>query len=194
MYIKELGIDEQAEIEYQVIADTSSEPGLYKLDLQLDYFDSSLSQNTLSSVAGVFVGGITDFKVEFTEFREKKSYFSIANIGNNPAYSVSLTIPIQENWKIKGSHSLMIGNLNHGDYTLSGFELYSVEAAPLLVEISYTDTMGNRQKLEKAIILDTESIPEELTSPVDNGFSSFHIIMIIFVVIVSMILIRWLKK
>ncbi|HEY9206322.1 MAG TPA: hypothetical protein VIO58_10425 [Candidatus Methanoperedens sp.] len=49
----------------------------------------------------------------------------MANIGSNPAYSVSVIIPDQRDWRVSGPSSIIIGNLNSGDYTVAGFKLQS---------------------------------------------------------------------
>lgn len=125
-YIKYIDVGESAEIEYQVIADTNAVLGLYQLDLYLTYKESSTgTEKTISTIAGVYVGGETDFDVAFSESANGQTSFSIANVGSNPANSVSVIIPEQRGWTVSGSNSFMIGNLNKGDYTVASFTLQS---------------------------------------------------------------------
>lgn len=125
-YIKYIDVGDSAEIEYQVIADTNAVLGLYQLDLSLTYDESATGTGkTVSTIAGVYVGGETDFDVAFSESSATQTSFSIANIGSNPANSVSVIIPEQRGWTVSGSNSFMIGNLNKGDYTVASFNLQS---------------------------------------------------------------------
>ncbi len=123
-YIKYLGIGEKTTISYDVIADTNADPGLYKIILTLTYEDSvTRDLTTITNNAGIYVGGETDFDVAFSESSAGETSFSIANIGSNPAASVSVIIPKQQGWSVSGSNSMIIGNLNKGDYTVASFQL-----------------------------------------------------------------------
>jgi hypothetical protein len=111
-------------MDYQVIADTGASAGLYTLNLYLRYTDPlTNSEKNISTIAGVYVGGGTDFDVAFSDSTTGTTSFTIANTGSNPASSVSVVIPDQNNWRVTGSNSVIIGNLNKGDYTVAGFKL-----------------------------------------------------------------------
>ncbi len=105
--------------------------------------------------------------------------FSVANIGSNPAYSVSVIIPEQTDWRVSGSNSVIIGNLNKGDYTVASFDLQSLmsdtnsqnatarsntnsqgrymqrsingSSDTVHVQIAYTDTRGERNTIDKDV-------------------------------------------
>ncbi|MFH0961769.1 MAG: COG1361 S-layer family protein [archaeon] len=169
-HISFLDVGESRNVSYLVLADSSASAGLYKLNLSISYDDSTQtsSQRTISTTAGIYVGGGTDFDVSISESSGESTSFSIANIGSNPAYSVSVRIPSQSGWSVTGSSSAMIGNLNTGDYTSTSFVLSSSRAASnftgaprgnfssqtqgsVKVEIAYTDTTGARQIVEKTV-------------------------------------------
>ena len=204
-YIKYIDVGESAELDYKVVADSNAEPGLYKLDLSLKYEDPLTGEDEeLSTIAGVYVGGITDFDVAFSESSAGETSFSIANIGSNPAFSVSVIIPQQEGWRVSGSNSVIIGNLNKGDYTVASFGLQSGGGAGMmppsvdfskmtdeerqemrtqrasqskqtvLVQIAYTDTMGNRNTIDKEVPLNPSAMmtaaSSDGTTTTTNGF------------------------
>jgi hypothetical protein len=50
----------------------------------------------------------------------------VANTGNNPAYSVTVRIPEQDQFAVQGSTSSIVGNLDEGDYTIVSFQITSV--------------------------------------------------------------------
>ncbi|MFH1134231.1 MAG: COG1361 S-layer family protein [Nanoarchaeota archaeon] len=184
-YIKYIDIGDSAQVDYQVIADTNAQAGLYKLDLFLSFEDTiNRSTKTVETIAGVYVGGGTDFDVAFSESASGATSFSIANIGSNPATSVSVAIPEQRGWTVTGSSSSIIGNLNKGDYTVASFNLQSTGSgfqnrsaqgmrnpdqqfqrpanatvpSTVKVQITYTDTMGERQVVEKEVRVGISSI------------------------------------
>lgn len=153
-YVKYIDIGEGAELSYKVIADTNADPGLYKLDLMLTYDDPLTGEEKeVNTIAGVYIGGSTDFDVAFSESSNGEISFSVANIGSNPAYSVSIIVPKQDGWRVSGSDSVIIGNLNKGDYTVASFSLQSTAARAQLVnqegeEMTREEMIAARQKMQ----------------------------------------------
>jgi len=154
-FIKYLDVGEEYKIKYKVIADSSADPGLYKLDLTLEY-DNTLTGETEQIItnAGLYVGGGTDFDVAFSEVESGEYSFTIANIGSNSANSVSVKVLEQQGWSFSGSNEDIIGNLNKGDYTIVTFEMSGAKSEVKL-EIKYTDTKGERKKVEKTVNLNS---------------------------------------
>ncbi len=214
-HIKYIDIDDSVELEYQVLADPNAEPGLYELQLYLTYTDSITGEeNEISTIAGVNVGGGTDFEVAFSESSSGGTSFSVANIGSNPANSVSVVVPKQSGWQVSGSNSMIIGNLNKGDYTIASFNLISTlqylvvdegdskeptsqrsdmqESNGLKIQIAYTDTVGERKIIEKIVSISPQSISSETTSrmpgsrgiPQDEGNSNSTLYLAGFVVLI----------
>ncbi len=184
-YIKYIDIGNGTDLEYQVMADTNAVPGLYKLNLHLTYEDSTSNKTkTINTFAGVYVGGGTDFDVAFSDNANGQISFSVANIGSNPANSVSVVIPDQPGWSVSGSNSVIIGNLNKGDYTVASFKLQSSinnmtsqnragrnntnfqgrsmqrnsSSDTVLMQIAYTDTRGERTVVEKQVKLGNQNM------------------------------------
>ncbi len=182
-YIKYLDAGESVNVTYAVMADVNADPGLYTLDINLKLEDYDSNEQTINTTAGVFVGGETDFDVSFSESDEGEISLSVANVGNNIAYSVKVSIPDQENYKVSGSSSTIVGNLEKGDYTIASFDVSSsgssegapggqgtpgtaqaaesgnltaasVENKPLKVQIEYTDAKGERITVDKEVELE----------------------------------------
>ena len=196
-HIKYIDIGDSVELEYQVLADPNAEPGLYELQLYLTYTDSITGEeNEISTIAGVNVGGGTDFEVAFSESSSGGTSFSVANIGSNPANSVSVIVPKQSGWQISGSNSMIIGNLNKGDYTIASFNLMSTEQTSFLqdnnvdgedakepisqrpnmqestglkIQIAYTDTVGERKIIEKIVSISPQSINSDTVARVPGS-------------------------
>jgi len=159
-YINQIRVGEIKEVEYIIMADNNAPAGLYKLNL---YLNNDQNSKIVSTNAGIYVGGKTDFEVAFSSSTELDNSFSIANIGSNPAYSVSVSVPQQDNWRTNGANSAIIGNLNNGDYTIASFNLVSkltnttISKNPLLLRISYTDTTGQRVFVDKEVSFSAQS-------------------------------------
>ena len=126
-HVKFLEVDQSVDLTYKVMASTTASAGLYPLNLKLK-FDStekngSVATKEINTIAGVFLGGETDFKITFSENAQGQSSLTVANTGSTQALSVSVNIPEQEFFNVVGSRSSIIGNLDKGDYTLVNFQL-----------------------------------------------------------------------
>ncbi len=164
-HIKYLDVGESTELEYTVVADVNAEAGLYQLDLSLEFNDGNGGYREINTTTGVFVSGETDFDLTFSESSAGQTTLSVANTGNNPAYSVTVRIPEQENFVVRGSTASIVGNLDKGDYTIVSFQVTSTSASfgegssqriasqnnNLVVLIEYTDAMGVRRTVEKTV-------------------------------------------
>jgi len=168
-YIKFVDVNSSVTLSYDVMANTNSTPGLYKLNLNLSFEDQDFNKSTISTTAGLFVGGQTDFDVTFSESSSGSVSLSVANVGNNPASSVNVIIPDQNGYSVRGSNSSIVGNLDKGDYTIVSFPIVAKSRTStsnttgtgstftrnnkLAVTIEYTDSLGNRDSITKEINL-----------------------------------------
>ncbi len=184
-HIKYLVVGQSVKVDYTAMADISATPGLYTLDVNLSYEDSDSNSKNIQTTAGLFVGGATDFDVSFSESSAGATSFSVANVGNNIAYAVKVSIPDQDGYKVSGSSSTIVGNLEKGDYTIASFNVTntqtgdensgatpdtantnavgdnesssSMNSNPLKVQIEYTDAKGERLTVDKEVKLDRTS-------------------------------------
>jgi hypothetical protein len=192
-YVKYIDVGQKAELMYNVIASGNAEPDLYKLDLSLKY-ENSGTEEEINTKAGIYVGGATDFDVAFSGVSSGETSFSISNIGSVSASSVTVRIPDQQGWKVSGSNSVIIGNLNEGDYTIASFVLRQTSTSAtrqldqntktgsdvqnsrtqtqdptVKLEIIYTDSRGNRNTIEKEITVDATSFIATSTLTANGG-------------------------
>ncbi len=101
----------------------------------------------------------TDFDVVLQPSSASSSglSLSIANTGANPATAVTVSLPKQESIEGQG-YSNIIGNLASGDFTTVSFSTVPRPgASTLAVDISYTDSVGIRNTVEKNITLQGSS-------------------------------------
>ncbi|MFH0978537.1 MAG: COG1361 S-layer family protein [Candidatus Woesearchaeota archaeon] len=186
-YVQYLGIGQSVNLTYNVVADVNANPGLYQMQMTLKF--ESMTNTTISTAkttAGIFVGGQTDFDVAFSESSVGQTSLSVANIGNNPAQSVTVIIPDQQGYRVTGSSSAIIGNLAKGDYTIVSFQIAGSQAratagsggtsqqaaakpAPLKVTVQYTDTTGHRQSAEKEVPIQFRAATSTGTTTTTTG-------------------------
>jgi hypothetical protein len=181
-YIKYLDAGQSVTVAYSVMADVNANPGLYTLDVNLTFEDYNSNTKNIQTTAGLFVGGETDFDVSFSESDAGETSLSVANVGNNKAYSVKVSIPDQDGYRVSGSSSTIVGNLEKGDYTIASFKIAStqdegesagfssgnkkssgkgvnststsMDSNPLKVQIEYTDAKGERITADKEVKLE----------------------------------------
>lgn len=151
--LKALKVGEQAQIPIAVIVDSEALPGIYSLSFKTTYLDKKGIQKTDNFTLGVLVGGGTDFRVGVQEVSGGTTSLSIGNIGVNPAKAVSLGIPAQEGFSVTEPSDVFVGNLDPGDFTVASFQLVQRRGNTLKVKIAYTDASGNREELEKEIVM-----------------------------------------
>lgn len=152
--IEELDNRDDQKIKFDIFVSASAEPGLYELIFTTTYKHDNETIAEISK-AGIIVGGQTDFDVSVSDISSSGIILSVANIGKNPANSVNIAIPLQSNFKISGSTSSIIGNLDKGDYSVASFQVVpqSAGSSNLNVEIQYTDTLGARQNITKSVTI-----------------------------------------
>ncbi|MDP2667031.1 MAG: hypothetical protein Q8P05_06040 [Candidatus Diapherotrites archaeon] len=195
-YISIIQPGEKVNIQYTVAADPNIATGIYPLTIDLSFIDSNGTQEQSSEI-GVIVGGTTDFEVS-AEMTATQLSVSIANIGSNNAGAVVAKLLTPLGSSSGGSNVSILGNLNKGDFTIATFPLASkstpssspnsvtssgsVSRSPtptseliprtLEMEISYTDTTGERQSVQKTISLPATSVGNgSNTTPVPTGAS-----------------------
>lgn len=119
----------------------------------------------------------TDFDVVAQDSTASSTTLAIANIGANTAYSAIVRIPEQENFRVMGTSANIMGNLNAGDYTLVSFQITPTRTTNisagsgknLVVEISYTDTLGIRRTVQKEVMLAITTTTGEGTTRSTQG-------------------------
>lgn len=152
------------EIPADVVVSPSITPNLYSLTIKMEYYDQTGVKQNTTSTAGILIGGVSDFDVSVQDSTATSTTLAIANVGANTAYSVIVSIPQQENFRVTGTSANVMGNLDAGDYTLASFQITATAATRtsnisagseknLVVKISYTDTLGVRRTVQKEVSL-----------------------------------------
>lgn len=206
-FIPSLGGGSSMIIPVNVSASSSVSPGVYPMSIQLVYFDKSGIKQNVTSKIGILIGGTTDFDVAVQQVSAGTVTLSVANIGVNPATSVLISIPQQSNFAVSGASSSFLGTLNPGDFYPASFTISSRAARnpngtfsaginnTLEVAISYSDTSGARQVLQKEVTLEMSSFLTGTsgTTVRNRGFGFIEIIEIVVAIIVIAIVVWFLE-
>lgn len=189
-------------IPVNVSASSSISPGVIPLTIQLTYHDKSGILQNITSTIGIKIGGTTDFDVAVQQVSAGTVSLSIANIGVNPATSVAVSIPQQNNFVVSGTTSSFLGTLNSGDFSVASFTISSRFSRTsnetsatnnmLSVEISYSDTSGARQVIQKEVSLQASSLQSGTTTR-NRSFGFVEILEIVIVIIIVTVLLWYLE-
>jgi hypothetical protein len=145
----------------EVVVSSTTTPGIHPININIQYVDRSGINQTITSVAGIEISGETDFDVTLQDYTAGSVTLAIINIGSTSAYSTVVRIPQQEHFRVVGTSSSVVGNLNAGDYTQTNFQIMPLRAnitENLLVEISYTDLLGVRRNLQKEVLITATNV------------------------------------
>jgi hypothetical protein len=158
-HISHIGVGESIVVEYLVAVDVGADAGLYQLDLTLEFEDESGGSRSMNTTAGIVIGGGTNFDVTLSESSDSQVSLYVANTGNNPAYSVTVRIPEQDQFTAQGSAASIVGNLDKGDYTIVSFEVTSAGPSAFGVPGPAEDGQIGELSWEDRERLRTESSP-----------------------------------
>jgi len=204
-------------IPLNVSVGSSVTPGVYPLTVRLEYFDKSGTKQNTNSTIGIKIGGTTQFDVGVQDSSAGTISLSIANIGVNPATSVSIKIPEQQDFTVSGASSVFLGTLNAGDFGVASFQISSRSVFinrtvtnqsggrvgnKLNVEISYSDTSGVRQVVQKEVSLNLGTVATDGSTTRNRGFLSGTTLYVLVAVVVAVIVFlvwffklrKWKKK
>ncbi len=164
-YIPALKPGEQADADFDIIADPGIAPGAYVINANLSYAGTNSTQSVFTKV-GIVVGGDADLEVTEQDYSAGQLSLAIANTGTTPASAVSLTIPRQQGIAVSGPTTQFVGNLLKGDFTIATFQLQQAGqdgtrgprqanfTGSIKTIVAYTNTLGERKSLEQEIPLD----------------------------------------
>jgi len=204
-FVKYIGVDQVVNLDYEVMAGSNVDPGLYKINMYLNYEDTiNSSEKNVIQDAGIYILEKADFEIAYSENQGQSYTFSIMNTGKSNTKSVSVSIPKQDGWEVIGSNTAIIGNLDSGDYTYASFNLinnnFSQNEVPIKIETHYTSNEGDRKIIEKEILVSTSNnlfMQSEGSNVMNNGFNYYYLIipvLLVFLAPVGFILYKRRKK
>lgn len=132
-----------------------------------------------------------DFKIFIRsyDYSSRRLVLEVLNIAKNDVRSAVLTIPSQDNIKIFGGNKNIIGDLDSNDYTSTDFVAIPSEGK-ILVELEYTDQIGERRSTLSEVSFD----PEYFIHTKPNNSSQFRNLAVIILLIVGFFVWRHFKK
>lgn len=140
-------------LKYRVKVDESAPAGTSTLNLGIstDYNGDQVLYPLQIDIAKTKA----DFDLMLQDITPEGTSFVITNIADNAAHSVVLTIKSDNIFNL-GSRSVVIGDLDKGDFTIAHIKsIPQSDAKTMDLEVSYTDDSGTRNTVEKTIQIET---------------------------------------
>ena len=166
-------------LKYRVKTADNAPEGTSELKLVIYTDASTQGSNAVINSLPITIGKTkTDFSVVMQDSTSQGTSFSIANIGDNSATAVTVSIPTQANVKITGAQSSIIGNLDKGDFTTVTFKIAPNDNLnSLTMQIAYTDIAGVRNIVNETVPVSIAHV-QETVKQTGNG-SSIYIYLIV---------------
>jgi hypothetical protein len=149
--------------------------------IEVEYSTSGPTGSSISSQFNLQVNNtLADFNVFVKDFNFATNQITleILNVGKNDVKSLSVELPQQQEFKIKGPNVYVVGSLDSNDYTTASFEV-SPNAGNLNMTISYNDIIGVRRNIDKQVYFDPSAFQNRKTAP--SGSATGYIILIVLV-------------
>jgi hypothetical protein len=149
------------------------------LVVEIHYTDTLGVRRVVQKNVSIVPPSVGDFEVTLQDSTAGSVTLAVANVGEENAYSVAVSIPEQANFRVTGASTSVVGSLSAGEYTLATFQVASSQPAAnfsaganasgmagrraanvssvgirgnnLPVEISYTDARGIRRTVQKEV-------------------------------------------
>lgn len=124
-------------------------------DAEIEVSYSTKNQKDFK-VTQTFKIKIEEIKADFDVFVKNYDYstrrltLELINLGKKDVYSLTLTIPQQENIRVFGGNKNIVGDLDSKDYTSTDFYAEPMNGK-IKVLIEYIDSIGEKRSLEKEI-------------------------------------------
>jgi len=198
--ISSLGAGKEYEFEYNLIAFSDAESRIYKIPIELSYYDELETQYVKEDVIGLVVGTKPDLSVIVDESElyvgNKMGTVTIRfiNKGFSDVKFLDVILDETEEFEILSAEEVYVGNVDSDDYETVDFELYLTNGATkeektivLPLNVEYRDTNNNlyEEKLELEMkVLSAEKLGIKTSS---NGTV---MLLLIIVIIVGVVLYR----
>lgn len=185
-------------VKYKVRVDKDAIDGENEIKLRYVYDTNGRWENYIIKEFNVTVEDPrTDFDVAIQDYSPLTGTLSIAisNIGDQNADSVTVMLPEQSSIDIIGSNKEIVGGIETNDYTVSSFKVIPREDAPIIVRISYTDSIGIRREVEKAVLFKASSYSYKIAKEErSNNRALIYIGIGVLGIVAIIVLFRILRK
>ncbi len=190
---------EEIAFEYQIMPYPNAESRVYKIPIQVVYYDELNKEYIKNDIIGVYVGAKPDMYavIESTEITQanKQGVISIkfVNKGLSDIKFVDVTLKESEDYEITSPSKVYVGNIDSDDYESSEFDIKlkdGKDSVPVMISVTYKD--ANNKEYSEDITLDLKVV----SPPAKQGPGGLTIVIIVVILmgIAWFVYKRWEKK
>ncbi len=202
--IKQLEPNTVGSVEFTIMADPDAESNVYKLPINIEFFDKLGTKYNKNGTVGLIIGAEPDLSVyiDSTDIYRPDSSGEISikfvNKGVTDIKFLNVILKETDEYNVIGSNQAYIGNIESDDYETTDFKL-SVKKTkskeltiPLLID--YRDASNREYKKELNLKLRLYSASEAKKLGLVKGRSSVGILIIVIIVVVGVFIYLRRKK
>ena len=138
---------------------------------------------------------LTDFEVSIKDYDATNQImtFEIINVGKNDVNALTIDLPKQEQFAVKGTTRNIIGNFDTNEDTSFTFEGIPSEGN-INLYIEYNDQINERRNLTKLVYFDSNLFSERKKDEKKTSYTSFIVLAIIVAIIIFWVVGRIRRK
>lgn len=164
--------------------------------IEVRYKQDSLTSTYLTKEFDINVKDVrADFEIFVKDYNSqtKEMTFQILNTAESDIQALTLEIPQQETVNVKGSKTIIVGDLDSNEYTTATFEATS-KGGEIKLNVSYTDETNTRRTLEKTVLFEPEYFQDRTNGKAKTPITSYLFWVLLIGIIVFYFYRRWRKK
>ncbi len=204
--VRQIKSGDEVTFTYDIIAYPDAEPRVYKVPIQIKYYDELETEYVKNDIIGLVVGTKPDLTIEIDETTLHKGVESgdvvikLINKGFTDIKFLDVKLGESPDYEIISSDDVYIGNIDSDDYETAEFQLFvnqdqeTDEEKTLILPISVEYKDANTEEYTDTVDLELKLYdPHKLG--MGNGGPNFTLFFVVIVVVVGgYIIIRRKKK
>lgn len=188
--IRQLAQNAKATLSYSLIVNPSAESKVYRIPLEITYYDRLGAKFTRNNTIGISVYANPEYNLDlentevFVSRQVGEITISIANKGNSELKFLSIELLEDDNYNILSNPRIYVGNLDSDDFETATYDIYTKSSRPinLRFNVEYKDSYNEK-------FLDTMEVKLPLYNRITANnmglvkINTFWINLIIFILI-----------
>jgi len=203
--IKEMEAGSKASASFDVIAEPDAESNLYKVPIELEFFDRLGNNYKKNETVGLIIGAVPDLSINIDSSQVYSSggsgevVIKFVNKGVTDIKFLNTVLEESDDFSILSQKEVYIGNIDSDDYETADFKIIlgkvKDEEVLLPLSVEYKDANNNEYSEDVNLPLKLYSASEAKSMGLSNGNGKVGIIIVLIIVIGGFFVYRrWKRK
>jgi hypothetical protein len=200
----QLDAKESYDVEFNLIAEPDAESKIYKVPLQLEYFDELGTKYIKNQTIGITIGAKPDISITLDDseiFQSGKAgeiVIKVVNKGVTDIKFMNLELMSSDDYRTLSNSEAYLGNIDSDDFETADFEVFvektKDKSIKIPIEIEYMDANNNDYNNKLSLDLNLYSGSEAKKLGLENGNKFGGVIIVIIIVAAGLYLYRRKRK